>query len=79
MAVEQHSYIMVADMIETEMIQHEFPKLCAMNTKDPLTHDQFGILLPREISLKLFVDERMNENTRSDYITNSVNCWLDYD
>lgn len=56
---------MVADLIETEMIQHEYTKLCAINTRVHITHDQFGILLPRQISLELFVDERLNENTGS--------------
>lgn len=71
--------VMVTDVIETLLMQHEYPFLCAINPDKPLTFAQFGILLPQDITLKLFVDQWLNIGVNSGFVKERVNYWTNYD
>ena len=53
--------VMITDSIETVLQQKLHPGLCAIHPDQPFTAGEFGYLLPRDLPLKLFVDQWLHQ------------------
>lgn len=52
-----HADVMITDSVETRLQQKLHPGLCAINPDHPFDFGELGYLLPRDMPLKLFVDQ----------------------
>jgi cyclohexadienyl dehydratase len=75
--VQGHADLMITDGVETRLQQKLHPELCAIHPDQPFNTSELGYMLPRDMPLKLFVDEFLRESDRSGAHTAAVSRWLD--
>lgn len=71
-----HGDVMITDGVETRLQQKLHPELCAIHPDEPFTRSELGYMLPRDLALKLFVDEFLRESDRSGEHAAIVAKWL---
>ncbi|MBV9783773.1 MAG: transporter substrate-binding domain-containing protein [Acidisphaera sp.] len=59
--VQGHADLMITDGVETRLQQKLHPELCAIHPDQPFNVSELGYMLPRDLPLKLFVDEWLRE------------------
>ena len=75
--VRGHGDVMITDGVETRLQQKLHPELCAIHPDMPFTTSELGYMLPRNVALKLFVDEFLREADRSGEHARIVAKWLE--
>ena len=55
--VAGHADLMITDAVETKLQQKLHPELCAIHPDQPFDFGELGYMLPRDVALKLFVDQ----------------------
>lgn len=71
-----HGDLMITDGVETRLQQKLHPKLCAIHPDEPFTRSELGYMLPRDMALKLFIDEFLQEADRTGEHAKIVAKWL---
>ncbi|MBS0561010.1 MAG: transporter substrate-binding domain-containing protein [Proteobacteria bacterium] len=75
--VQGHADLMITDGVETRLQQKLHPELCAIHPDKPFNTSELGYMLPRDVPLKLFVDEFLREADRTGAHAAIVSKWLD--
>jgi cyclohexadienyl dehydratase len=75
--VQGKADLMITDGVETRLQQKLHPELCAIHPDKPFSTSELGYMLPRDMPLKLFVDEFLREADRTGSHTALVAKWLD--
>lgn len=57
--------VMITDAVEAKLQEKQHQKLCAIHPNAPLSFSELGYLLPRDIALKLYVDQWLHELTQT--------------
>jgi cyclohexadienyl dehydratase len=57
--------LMITDAVETKLQQKLHPGLCAIHPDEPFDFGELGYLLPRDVVLKLFVDQWLHITVES--------------
>lgn len=68
--------VMITDGVETELQQKLHPELCAIHPDQPFNHSRLGYMMPRDVTLKFFVDEWLNEMNETGAHQKLVEKWL---
>ena len=68
--------VMITDNVETELQQKLHPELCAIHPDNPFNHSRLGYMMPRDVTLKFFVDEWLNEMNETGAHKKLVEKWL---
>jgi cyclohexadienyl dehydratase len=68
--------VMITDAIETVLQQKLHPGLCAIHPDQPFDVSEFGYLLPRDLPLKLFVDQFLHQAEMSKAFAAIHDKWL---
>ena len=71
-----HGDVMITDGVETRLQQKLHPELCAIHPDKPFTRSELGYMLPRDLPLKMFIDEFLREQDRSGEHAAIVAKWL---
>lgn len=71
-----HADVMITDAVEARLQQKLHPGLCAIHPDAPFDHSELGYLLPRDIALKLYVDQWLHQMQESGAWTREVAKWL---
>lgn len=69
--------LMITDGVETRLQAKLHPELCAIHPDEPFTRSELGYMLPRDVPLKMFVDEFLRESDRTGEHAKIVAKWLD--
>ncbi len=72
-----HGDLMITDGVETRLQQKLHPELCAIHPDEPFTRSELGYMLPRDMPLKLYLDEFLRESDRTGEHAKIVAKWLD--
>lgn len=68
--------VMITDGVETRLQQKLHPELCAIHPGHPFNHSELGYMMPRDVTLKFFVDEWLNEMNETGVHQEIVQKWL---
>ncbi len=71
-----HGDVMITDGVETRLQQKLHPELCAIHPDEPFTRSELGYMLPRDLPLKMFVDQFLRESDLSGQHAAIVAKWL---
>ncbi|MBV9784914.1 MAG: hypothetical protein JO264_13975, partial [Acidisphaera sp.] len=71
-----HADLMITDGVETRLQQKLHPELCAIHPDQPFSISELGYMLPRDLPLKLFVDEWLRELDETGEHTKITAKWL---
>lgn len=55
--IAKHADVMITDAVETKLQQKLHPELCAIHPDQPFDYGELAYLLPRDMALKLYVDQ----------------------
>ncbi len=72
-----HADVMITDVVETRLQQKLHPELCAIHPDQPFNFAELGYLLPRDLPLKLFVDQWLHLSMRDGTYPKLVHRWLE--
>ncbi|MGA9869233.1 MAG: transporter substrate-binding domain-containing protein [Acetobacteraceae bacterium] len=68
--------VMITDGVETRLQQKLHPELCAIHPDHPFNTSELGYMLPRDVTLKFFVDEWLREMNQTGARQKLVAQWL---
>ncbi len=68
--------VMITDGVETRLQQKLHPQLCAIHPGHPFNHSELGYMMPRDVTLKFFVDEWLREMNETGAHQRLVKKWL---
>jgi cyclohexadienyl dehydratase len=68
--------VMITDAIETVLQQKLHPGLCAIHPDQPFNFSEFAYLLPRDLPLKLFVDQWLRQALMTKDFAAIYDRWL---
>jgi cyclohexadienyl dehydratase len=68
--------VMITDNVETRLQQKLNPGLCAINPEAPFDFGELGYMLPRDIALKLWVDQWLHIQTETGELSRATARWL---
>ena len=68
--------LMITDGVETRLQQKLHPELCAIHPDKPFNTSELGYMLPRDVTLKFFVDEWLREMNQTGARQKLVAQWL---
>ena len=68
--------VMITDNVETRLQQKLNPGLCAIHPEAPFDFGELGVLLPRDIALKLWVDQFVHITTETGELARLQGKWL---
>lgn len=68
--------VMITDNVETRLQQKLNPGLCAIHPDAPFDFGELGVLLPRDITLKLWVDQFLHITTETGELARLQGKWL---
>ena len=71
--------LMMTDAIETRLQANLHPELCAIHPDQPFNFSEKAVLLPKDMDLKLFVDQWLRQLKESGTFDQQLKHWLDYD
>ena len=72
-----HADVMITDSVETRLQQKLHPELCAIHPDIPFDFGELAYLLPRDMALKLFVDQWLHLSTENGTLPRLVRRWLE--
>jgi cyclohexadienyl dehydratase len=72
-----HADLMITDVVETRLQQKLHPELCAIHPEKPLDYAELAYLLPRDLALKLYVDQWVHLATESGAYGTLLRRWLE--
>ncbi|MBY6262309.1 transporter substrate-binding domain-containing protein [Azospirillum sp. 412522] len=68
--------LMITDAVETRLQQKLHPELCAVHPDQPFDFSEKAFLLPRDIVLKLWVDQWLHQTVATGQYQAVFNRWL---
>ncbi len=68
--------LMITDGVETRLQQKLHPELCAIHPDQPFNRSELGYMMPRDVTLKLFVDEWLHQMVQTGARQKLVAQWL---
>ncbi|WP_457808896.1 transporter substrate-binding domain-containing protein [Kushneria sp. EE4] len=77
--VQGKADLMMTDAIETRLQANLHPELCAIHPDQPFNFSEKAVLLPKDMDLKLFVDQWLRQLKESGTFDEQLQHWLDYD
>ena len=77
--VQGKADLMMTDAIETRLQANLHPELCAIHPDQPFNFSEKAVLLPRDMDLKLFVDQWLRQLRESGAFDEQLKHWLEYD
>ncbi len=77
--VQGKADLMMTDAIETRLQANLHPELCAIHPDQPFNFSEKAVLLPRDMDLKLFVDQWLRQRKESGVFDEQLQHWLDHD
>ncbi|WP_445619895.1 transporter substrate-binding domain-containing protein [Kushneria sp. Sum13] len=77
--VQGKADLMMTDAIETRLQANLHPELCAIHPDQPFNFSEKAVLLPRDMDLKLFVDQWLRQLRESGAFDAQLKHWLEYD
>ena len=72
-----HADVMITDLVETRLQQKRHPDLCAIHPDQTFDFGELAYLLPRDMPLKLFVDQWLHVSTENGTFPQLVQHWLE--
>jgi len=69
--------LMITDVVETPLQQKSHPELCAIHPERPLEFGELAHLLPRDLALKLYVDQWLHMTQESGAYNTLARRWLE--
>ncbi|MFC0338254.1 cyclohexadienyl dehydratase [Kushneria avicenniae] len=77
--VQGKADLMMTDAIETRLQANLHPELCAIHPDQPFNFSEKAVLLPKDMDLKLFVDQWLRQLRESGTFDEQLKHWLDHD
>ncbi len=68
--------VMITDNVETRLQQKLNPGLCAIHPDAPFDFGELGYMLPRDMALKLFVDQWLHIQAETGELSRATARWL---
>ena len=72
-----HADVMITDSVETRLQQKMHPDLCAIHPDQTFDFGELAYLLPRDMALKLFVDQWLHISTENGSFPKLAQHWLE--
>ncbi len=72
-----HADVMITDSVETRLQHKLHPELCAIHPDKPFDFGELAYLLPRDIALKLYVDQWLHLSMENGTYRQLTERWLE--
>lgn len=72
-----HADVMITDLVETRLQHKLHPELCAIHPDKPFDFGELAYLLPRDIALKLYVDQWLHLSMENGTYRQLTERWLE--